>query len=110
MMEHFMISVVVPVFNEEKNLAELIRRCLEACHSLGLPFELILVDDGSRDGSAQLISEAAEHYGDEVSAFSLTATTANTAPSWRAFPAPEVTLWLPSMGTCKIPRRRSLFS
>ncbi len=61
-----MISVVIPVFNEEKNLSELIRRCLEACHSLGPPFELILVDDGSRDGSVQLISEAAEHYGDEV--------------------------------------------
>jgi undecaprenyl-phosphate 4-deoxy-4-formamido-L-arabinose transferase len=61
-----MISVVIPVFNEEKNLAELIRRCLEACRSLGLPFELILVDDGSRDGSAHLISEAAEHHGDEV--------------------------------------------
>jgi undecaprenyl-phosphate 4-deoxy-4-formamido-L-arabinose transferase len=65
-MEPAMISVVIPIFNEEKNLAELIRRCLEACHSQGLPFELILVDDGSRDGSVQLISEAAEHYGDEV--------------------------------------------
>ena len=65
-MEPSMISVVIPIFNEEKNLAELIRRCLEACHSLGLPFELILVDDGSRDGSVRLISEAAEHYGDEV--------------------------------------------
>jgi undecaprenyl-phosphate 4-deoxy-4-formamido-L-arabinose transferase len=61
-----MISVVIPILNEKKNLAELIRRCLETCHSLGLPFELILVDDGSRDGSAQLIGEAAEHYGDEV--------------------------------------------
>jgi undecaprenyl-phosphate 4-deoxy-4-formamido-L-arabinose transferase len=65
-MEPSMISVVIPVFNEEKNLDELIRRCLDACHSLGLPFELILVDDGSRDGSAQLISEAAEQYRDEV--------------------------------------------
>jgi undecaprenyl-phosphate 4-deoxy-4-formamido-L-arabinose transferase len=61
-----MISVVIPVFNEEKNLPELIRRCLGACRSIGLPFELILVDDGSRDGSAQLISEAAEHYAEEV--------------------------------------------
>jgi undecaprenyl-phosphate 4-deoxy-4-formamido-L-arabinose transferase len=61
-----MISVVIPVFNEEKNLPELIRRCLEACRSMHLPFELILVDDGSRDGSAQLISKAAEHYADEV--------------------------------------------
>ncbi len=65
-MEPSVISVVIPVFNEEKNLPELIRRCLEACHRLGLPFELILVDDGSRDGSVKLISEAAEHYGDEV--------------------------------------------
>ena len=61
-----MISVVIPVFNEEKNLPELIRRCLEACRSMSLPFELILVDDGSGDGSAQLISEAAEHYAEEV--------------------------------------------
>jgi len=61
-----MISVVIPVFNEEKNLPELIRRCLEACRSMDLPFELILVDDGSRDRSAQLISEAAEHYAEEV--------------------------------------------
>jgi len=61
-----MISVVIPVFNEEKNLPELIRRCLEACRRLGLPFEIILVDDGSRDHSAQLIHEAAEHRAGEV--------------------------------------------
>jgi undecaprenyl-phosphate 4-deoxy-4-formamido-L-arabinose transferase len=65
-MERSMVSVVIPVFNEEKNLSELVRRCLEACQSLGLPFEIILVDDGSRDRSAQLISEAAEHYGSKV--------------------------------------------
>ncbi|MFB3884581.1 MAG: glycosyltransferase [Thermodesulfobacteriota bacterium] len=61
-----MISVVIPVFNEEKNLPELIRRCLGACRSLNLPFEIILVDDGSRDGSPQLIREAARHHGGEV--------------------------------------------
>ena len=61
-----MISVVIPVFNEEKNLPELLRRCLAACRSMDLPFELILVDDGSRDGSAKLISETAEVYADEV--------------------------------------------
>ncbi|NWF93245.1 MAG: glycosyltransferase [Syntrophaceae bacterium] len=65
-MEPSMISVVVPVFNEEKNLPEFIRRCLEACQSLGIAFEIILVDDGSRDGSARLISEAAEHHRDKV--------------------------------------------
>lgn len=61
-----MISVVIPVFNEEKTLPELIQRCVEACRSMALPFELILVDDGSRDHSAQRISEAAGHYPGEV--------------------------------------------
>jgi undecaprenyl-phosphate 4-deoxy-4-formamido-L-arabinose transferase len=60
------ISVVVPVFNEEKNLPDLIPRCLRTCQNMNLPFELILVDDGSHDNSAQLISEAAEHYFGEV--------------------------------------------
>jgi undecaprenyl-phosphate 4-deoxy-4-formamido-L-arabinose transferase len=57
-----MISVVIPVFNEEKSLPELnpaLPRCLP---QHGLPFELVLVDDGSRDGSGQFINEAAEHY------------------------------------------------
>ena len=58
------VSVVAPVFNEEKALPEFIRRTLAALGSLSLPFELILVDDGSRDGSAEIISRAArEHPG-----------------------------------------------
>jgi undecaprenyl-phosphate 4-deoxy-4-formamido-L-arabinose transferase len=54
------VSVVIPAFNEEANLKELIGRCLTTCSSLGKTFEVILVDDGSSDRSAQLITEAAE--------------------------------------------------
>jgi len=61
-----MISVVIPVFNVEKNLPELIQRCLAACRSVNDVFELILVDDGSRDSSAQLISDGTEDYTGEV--------------------------------------------
>jgi undecaprenyl-phosphate 4-deoxy-4-formamido-L-arabinose transferase len=53
------ISVVIPVFNEEANLQDLVRRCLEACESLGNTFEIVLVDDGSGDGSADMITDAA---------------------------------------------------
>ena len=53
-----LVSIVVPIFNEEENLEELIERCLTACRNLGNPFELILVDDGSRDNSQKLITEA----------------------------------------------------
>jgi len=54
-----LISIVVPVFNEQKCLRELIRRCTESCAGLSMPFELILVDDGSRDSSPEIITEAA---------------------------------------------------
>ena len=54
------VSIVIPVFNEEENLEELIRRSLKACRSLEKKYEIILVDDGSRDSSAKLITRAAE--------------------------------------------------
>lgn len=55
-----MVSLVIPVFNEKENLDELIRRCLETCTGMGKPFEIILVDDGSRDSSPQKIQQAAK--------------------------------------------------
>lgn len=45
------LSVVVPIFNEEGNLLPLHQRLLEALEPLARSFELIYVDDGSRDNS-----------------------------------------------------------
>ncbi|MEJ2648601.1 MAG: glycosyltransferase [Sedimentisphaerales bacterium] len=61
-----LISVVVPVFNEKENLKELIRRCTESLDKMERPYELILVDDGSRDSSPQMITEAAEEADSSV--------------------------------------------
>lgn len=60
------VSLVVPVFNEEANLEALIARCLTACRRLQLSFEIILVDDGSTDGSASRIKAAAERNDGEI--------------------------------------------
>jgi len=54
-----LVSFVVPVFNEEANLPELIRRCLLVADAIENPVELILVDDGSTDASRALITAAA---------------------------------------------------
>lgn len=54
------LSLVIPVFNEQANLHDLIRRCLAVCTGLERPFEIIFVDDGSRDSSAEIIAEAAK--------------------------------------------------
>lgn len=53
------VSIVVPVFNEEENLAELHRRITEVMEGAGEAYELLLVDDGSRDGSWEIIEELA---------------------------------------------------
>jgi polyisoprenyl-phosphate glycosyltransferase len=51
-----LLSVVVPVLNEEANLAELHARLVESFAAHEGPFEVIYVDDGSTDRSSQLIA------------------------------------------------------
>lgn len=53
-------SIVAPIYNEKENLPELYRRVKEVMNSTGEPWELILVDDGSTDGSTDIISDLAK--------------------------------------------------
>ena len=45
------ISVVVPLYNEEENVHELHRQIVAALEGHAFEFEMIFVDDGSRDGT-----------------------------------------------------------
>ena len=47
------LSVVVPLYNEEGNVKELHKRIFDALQKIGQPFEIIFVDDGSRDKTLQ---------------------------------------------------------
>jgi dolichol-phosphate mannosyltransferase len=49
------LSVVVPVFNEEDNAEPLVRGIANSVRPLGLPVEIVVVDDGSSDGTARRI-------------------------------------------------------
>lgn len=53
------VSIVVPIYNEEENLRILYQRVAEALDPSGYSYELILVDDGSKDGSYALLAEIA---------------------------------------------------
>jgi len=50
-------SIVAPCFNEEGGLRELYRRIVEVMDSLGEPWELVLVNDGSRDRTGEIMRE-----------------------------------------------------
>ncbi len=53
-------SIVAPIFNETGNLPELYRRVKENMDTTGEPWELVLVDDGSTDGSTDMIRSLAK--------------------------------------------------
>jgi glycosyltransferase involved in cell wall biosynthesis len=53
-------SIIAPIYNEIENLPELYRRTCKVMESSGKPWELILVDDGSTDGSTEKIRELAK--------------------------------------------------
>ena len=60
------VSVVVPVYNEEGCLPELIDRVLKTMRATGKKFEFILIDDGSADRSRQIIENAANENPEVV--------------------------------------------
>lgn len=54
------LSVVLPIFNEEKSLPELMRELYLVCDSLNKNYEIIFVDDCSRDKTAEIINQYAD--------------------------------------------------
>lgn len=58
-MPHRDISLVIPVYNEEDNIKPLIAELREVLPALGRSYEIIFVDDGSRDRSFELLKKAA---------------------------------------------------
>ena len=73
------ISVVVPLYNEEENVAPLLDELMPVMLSIEQPFEVVLVDDGSRDGTARAIRSAQEKYGRLVRHIALHENTGQTA-------------------------------
>ena len=56
------LSAVVPVFNEEENLAILVPKVMDVLNQTSKPYEVIFVDDGSSDNSRKVLREMAGRY------------------------------------------------
>lgn len=55
------LSVIIPAYNEEKNLPETLDGILAALRREGIRFELVIVNDNSQDATRQLVMERAQH-------------------------------------------------
>lgn len=62
-----LLSLVVPAFNEEEAMEQSFERTYRAMSSIGYPFEIIYIDDGSRDTTWEIISRLAREH-EEVKA------------------------------------------
>lgn len=62
-----LLSLVVPAFNEEEAMEQSFERTCRAMSSIGYPFEIIYIDDGSRDRTWEIISRLAQEH-EEVKA------------------------------------------
>lgn len=56
------ISIIVPVYNESLNLKDLVQQILQVMRPLGRSFEVIVIDDGSTDGSPDLLRTIKCHH------------------------------------------------
>ena len=60
------VSIVVPVYNEEANIPELVPRLFAVLDTLDRPSEVICVDDGSRDRSLEVLRGLLDRYPDRL--------------------------------------------
>ncbi len=76
--EHY-VSVVVPLYNEEENVVELIARVCAALTQACFRWELVLVNDGSGDGTLERALEEAERRGSHIRVIALQRNFGQTA-------------------------------
>jgi glycosyltransferase involved in cell wall biosynthesis len=73
------LSVVVPMYNEADNVAPFLERVHEGLRDYGAPWEVIMVDDGSRDETARRLHAEAARFGDHVRVVELMRNFGQTA-------------------------------
>ena len=83
------VSVVIPVFNEEANLPALLPRLMPVMEKLGRPWEVVFVDDGSRDRSLEIVQAEAERHPGQVKVVELVRNAGQHMAIMAAFTATD---------------------
>ena len=83
------VSVVVPLYNECESLPELMAWIDRVCSGEKLSYEVIMVDDGSNDGSWQVVEQLKEQYGDKLRAIHFMRNYGKSAALYCGFEAAE---------------------
>ncbi len=66
-----LVSIVVPVFNAERHIEKTISKLNEYCNKKNINFELILIDDCSKDNSFSIIKKIANQFPNDIRSYHL---------------------------------------
>ena len=83
------ISVVVPLYNERESLPELMAWIERVCSAATLTYEVIMVDDGSNDGSWEVVEQLKQQYGDRLCAIRFMRNYGKSAALYCGFEAAQ---------------------
>lgn len=83
------ISVVVPLYNEQESLPELMSWIDRVCRAERLSYEVIMVDDGSNDGSWEVVESLKKEYGDSLRAIHFMRNYGKSAALYCGFEAAQ---------------------
>ena len=83
------ISVVVPLYNERESLPELMAWIDRVCDAEKLSYEVIMVDDGSNDGSWDVVEQLKQQYGHKLHAIHFMRNYGKSAALYCGFEASE---------------------
>jgi glycosyltransferase involved in cell wall biosynthesis len=61
-----MLSILMPAYNEAHSIAKNVCETVETMHALGIDFEIVVIDDGSMDGTHTAASDALRTWPDHV--------------------------------------------
>ena len=83
------ISVIVPLYNERESLPELMAWIDRVCSTEKLSYEVVMVDDGSNDGSWEVVEQLKEQYGDNLHAIHFMRNYGKSAALYCGFEAAQ---------------------
>jgi dolichol-phosphate mannosyltransferase len=73
------LSIVIPIYNEEENVVQLVEEILKAMETFKASYEIVLVDDGSKDDSLRLMKQSHKEHPEIVQYVSFTENNGQTA-------------------------------
>ncbi len=83
------VSVVVPFYNEEESLGELLAWIAQVCDKNSLSYEVVMVDDGSSDSSWSVVEKLKKEYGEKIKAIRFARNYGKSAALYCGFEVAE---------------------